>query len=1192
MSFVFDLCLNLVLFRSVISVEEESVTKRLETLELKPKPSKRFSTSLEKKKEKPVFLSELSQSVSAILGETFTFMVRVSGFPKPSVLWFHNGTSINSSSVYEFIHKRDEYLLVIHEIRQEFAGEYSCTVSNRFGQATCKSYLNIEVKDTGKPPFFTKTIQTLQISEGGEALFGFIVSGNPLPEIKWFRGNFQIQPSGLCIIVTNPDGTGFFNIKSVKQEDSGVYVCKATNAFGEATCSAELLVLVKKTTGLKISLTEQNETRSSRERSDQMIYTISTDDRQIIQSEEVKTLTEVDILAATLHKEKLTHQAAVLQSHAIQERVSLAPQHPETTCAVQVKQLKMTAFASSIQEQPKITEQHSDRILSPEISEVCFVKEEQSKLMSATSEEVLPLSTVKAEKLKDIAQERTEILTDSRQIVSCPQVESAVLIRDEILNEIKRPDQEKGFKVTEGVRILYSAQLSEQMAVTESHTVHLPDLDAATKPQMKKEQAKSTVAPVSQTRLELFKEEHFERIKPDQDKATQSKDLDLKSAANVEERYQIQGEQEGTVEKIEPSVSLEAQTEGERLLNLQVFSDQDVLESEGRFTSEETVSEQAKVWKSLVLLQSVTQEDQCMLVYEKASEITEKPNVESAQVKKESQQKKHLPCVHSPIVSPKEAKIKVSKMDEYVAVPKKEKARKYAAISEEKRALTADFEQDLKVTVSGVNCEICTEPKPINLLPLSVLAIQMSKESPFESNTKQQRALVQKEEYWNILQALNVTETQALEEGHTHKLETEQQFRSQLKTEPKIPKRPVFIEENAVETESCTVLETAEQDFAFQIQEGQSVRQSVLLEEKQIIIGERSTKIHKSEGLKVSIVKQKKDGVFIPESQDSTALPKELHFHIQIPKTAKGNMKRQVREALKSAVAYEHPVLFADIIKKLKPAEIQEVQVTKQRKQAAFSCLITSSGIPLQIMLTLESDYPQKAELKSEIQVALHSMVSQDQHCLMSEKDVRGENKPQKAVVGAALSKKEVLSTAVEILTVVESTLSLPGANLEKAGVKTEAKASFEIAVETKSQVHEKESTHSEEYISEAVMISESSDSILESPFIAEPMEDVFSEENAQAVFRSRIKNATKINWFFNGNLLKSGSEFKCSKEQDTFSLVIGKVSKQKHEGEYVLEAENKTGKTWTTARLAVVKRGLMMAVFIHHRHLTSPSTV
>lgn len=1201
------------------------------TLELVPE-SRHFSSSLEKKKEKPVIIRELSP-LTVSVGHTATFTIRVSSFPEPTVQWLHNGQKITSSSVFTFRCDADEFSLIIGPVQRGLEGEYSCTVSNKLGQSTSMSYLHINVSEPevegrtftppGKPPQFVKTIESLQLFEGGEAFFRYSVTGEPHPDIQWLKGSFHMQPSGFCIIVNKPDGSGFMNIKSVQQQHSGLYTCKASNQYGEASCSAELLIsrqeiqkeqtLAEKPKGLKITLSKQTaESRLVQEGtpSDQMIYTLNTDSRQIIPSEEVGILRDLNVSAASLHREQLTHQTAVLQSHDVQERVSLAPPHPDQVTAVAMKQHHMTSFLSSVQERPRIMEQHSERILSPELVEVQLAKEQPSKLLTATSEEVLALSTVGADALTDPVPERGKTSTEPRLPVSGHQVDSALPILDETVGVTLRPEKERSFKITEGLKLLYTAQSTGQLPITAQHSESLPALQTPNQLFTEREQPKPVVAAVSETRVALSKEKILKIQGPKQENISPHKDLVCKSAVTADEKYLLQGEQTGRVPGLVSSVSLQPQGEEEQVLNLQVISDQDVLQSEGRFSREQASNEQAETRRSPVLLHSVTQEDLQTVACEVTSELSAKTSSTSIQPKKESQQTRYLQSVHSPPVLAKEGILTIFTPDQQVATLKQEKVRRYAATSEERRQIRADGHKDFNASVLGLQSQYCIEPRPVNILSVSCQNTQLPKETPFIVGARQQRALIQKEDYWNIVHSLDVTETQTLEEGHTLSLKTVETFKPEMKTEPKISKRIVFIEDKAVATESCAVLQAAEQDFAVQIHEGQSVRQSVLLEEKQVIVGEKSFDMRTCDSSTVKVVTQPKEVLFVHESQETQTLPKELHFVIQVPKVWSLNVRHQLRDALQSAVATDRPVLLADVLGRLEAVEVREVKILREPERAMYTYLISAPGAPMEITLSFEGDYPQTVDPRSELQIALHAMVSHERQSLISEEPGSLQTeRPQRALVCSAPA-KEVMSSVVDTLMVAESAAGFPPTpTCQSASIQTEDSTSFQsVTVQSWTNVHElfqasrimeKSETTTEdrgldvfvqqetreEFLSEAVMISESSDSLLDFPVVLNSLQDICVEKNGKAVLSATVKNVSRVDWFFRGRLLESGTEFKCSKDRDTYTLVIDQVQ-EKHQGEFVCEAENEAGRTTTSCRLSVVSRGLMM--FFCHHHLTS----
>lgn len=1256
--------------------------QKTKTLELKPEP-KRYSSTLQKKKEKPVFLSQVSPA-SVCVGETAKFTVRVSGVPKPVIQWSHNGEVITSSSVHKLIEEKEECTLVITKVTSEYEGEYSCTATNRFGQTTCTSYLEVKSVDvsqaekwvekmfkfTGQPPTFSVRIQPLRGSEGTEVSFHYRVSGDPIPDVKWYKGAFQVQLSRNCIIISNPDGSGSLSLKSIKQEDSGMYTCKASNKFGEASSSAELAVLketvvrkqeqltVVQKKGYKVSVTEQaTESRlyqvslpgQDRARSDQMVYTIGTEDRQIIPSEQVGSLQEVDISSATIHREQVTHQAAVLQAHEMEERVSVVSTHPPQVSLVPSKQLHMAAFTSSVEESQDFTEQHCDRIQSPEVIELKAAKEKRSKVMSAVAEELTPLSTVSTEPLSDSEPATVRPTSEPKHLVSGHQVESKVSILKEKSADISEPQEEKGYKVKEGIKIRYSAQSTEKRMLTEGHTTGLAAVDSAMKSSVVKEQHQPLLASVSESKHILSKETKFSMQRPTEETAHLSKDRMLKAALNTEENQLLQADPSEQLPSLPDAKCIHPQIEGDQLLHLQVITDQDILPAEESFTCEKPTPAQAGTSRSPTLLHTVIQDEQRTVICEDMSTFEAKPSTLTVHPKKEAPTLLHLQLAHPVDALSKEGVLVIEKPDQQLAAQKQERTRSHAAITEEKRELTGDYHTELDLSVTGIHSQLRTEPKPQSILQLSFQPMQLPKETPVTTDIKQQRALVQKEDRWNVMHVTTVADSRALEEGHTENLTTLDKVTCTTAVEPKVPSESVQIEEKEISTESSALLESAEEDFAVQIQEGQSVRQSIVMDEKRVLTGELSQEITKSESTKVhSITIQPKLSMMASESQDNTALPKEMTFVIQIPKTFSLNIRRQLRDILQSAVASEQPVLLADVVSNLQAVDLQEVKVQREPKRAVFTYMITTPGAPMEISLAFEGNYPQSAEFRTELQAAFHSLVYREARILTSEQPGTMQlDKPQRVQVTSA-SRKQMFSSTVETARMVENAVDFSAVKSEGAALRTESKmtieraaqqqvvvqetkaaaiqesttsqvrASTEAAFEQSVQVVKEESksvmvksreeggraavapsaslpttVHMEQTIDISV-VKEHREEIFEEttmiaqrpyPIIVTALEDITTDEDSKVTLSTTITYAAKVNWLFNGHLVKSGKEFRCSKEKDTYTLVISKVVKGMHQGEYVCQAENDAGKTTTSSRLTVVPRGLMIGrinVIIH----------
>ena len=92
-----------------------------------------------------------------------------------------------------------------------------------------------------KPPVFTRKIQPCRAFENEQARFEVEFDGEPMPTVKWFRENFQINNSADFQIHTF--GTkSVLIIRQVFLEDSAVFAVIAENRGGTAKCSANLVV--------------------------------------------------------------------------------------------------------------------------------------------------------------------------------------------------------------------------------------------------------------------------------------------------------------------------------------------------------------------------------------------------------------------------------------------------------------------------------------------------------------------------------------------------------------------------------------------------------------------------------------------------------------------------------------------------------------------------------------------------------------------------------------------------------------------------------------------------------------------------------------------------------------------------------------------------------------------------------------
>lgn len=96
----------------------------------------------------------------------------------------------------------------------------------------------------GDAPRFTQPIQPCVVVEGQSCTFRAVVVGDPWPEITWLKEKEDLILTDRHKTAADAKtGSCSLTIVNCQPHDTGVYSCRATNAAGRATCTANVVVV-------------------------------------------------------------------------------------------------------------------------------------------------------------------------------------------------------------------------------------------------------------------------------------------------------------------------------------------------------------------------------------------------------------------------------------------------------------------------------------------------------------------------------------------------------------------------------------------------------------------------------------------------------------------------------------------------------------------------------------------------------------------------------------------------------------------------------------------------------------------------------------------------------------------------------------------------------------------------------------
>ncbi|XP_040072551.1 obscurin isoform X2 [Ixodes scapularis] len=178
------------------------------------------------------------KDIEGEVGEAVSFNVKISGSPKPDIVWKRNGEEVSVEATVKVMDQAPSYTLAFDELTIQLAGDYECIAKNKYGTASTAGKLTVNSK-----PKFTKAPGDVCIYTGEECVFEAKVTGVPAPEVSWYKAGVKIEETERISITTH-NGTHRLVIKECNRKDESDYTCTAKNSLGRVSEQAELTVKV------------------------------------------------------------------------------------------------------------------------------------------------------------------------------------------------------------------------------------------------------------------------------------------------------------------------------------------------------------------------------------------------------------------------------------------------------------------------------------------------------------------------------------------------------------------------------------------------------------------------------------------------------------------------------------------------------------------------------------------------------------------------------------------------------------------------------------------------------------------------------------------------------------------------------------------------------------------------------------
>uniref|UniRef100_A0A4W2F8X8 Obscurin n=1 Tax=Bos indicus x Bos taurus TaxID=30522 RepID=A0A4W2F8X8_BOBOX len=181
------------------------------------------------------------------------FQLKVKGYPTPRLYWFKDGQPLTASAHIRMADRKMLHTLEVVSVTSEDAGQYSAYISNTVGAAYSSARLLVRGPDEPEekpqlvPPRFLEKFTSKKVKKGSSITFSVKVEGSPPPAVHWLReeaeqGVLWISHHTPGYTVASSAQQHSLVLLDVGRQHQGTYTCIASNAAGQALCSAGLHV--------------------------------------------------------------------------------------------------------------------------------------------------------------------------------------------------------------------------------------------------------------------------------------------------------------------------------------------------------------------------------------------------------------------------------------------------------------------------------------------------------------------------------------------------------------------------------------------------------------------------------------------------------------------------------------------------------------------------------------------------------------------------------------------------------------------------------------------------------------------------------------------------------------------------------------------------------------------------------------